>query len=176
MSEYPEPLVARILGVKKKRLVEARKQALQRGGDWVLAGAQVAYTLGGLKKLCGALGLDSALVETAKKSEVSAGGPGIIEASAVAGEALAAGVEVLAKKSAPVWMKIIGVPGNNIIVHCEHEGQRVAVRVKSNATFIAGLWIQATPLNHGQYFAQVGKPPRWKGDRFGFAKPDNVSP
>lgn len=220
MSTYPEPLVARSLGVKKKLIVDTRKGRLVRGADWALEGAQVVYTATGLKNLCAALGLEWPGQAPAAAPSEPEGAPVAEpreEAIAPAGEALeqspnadqgggrnehpnvistppespkptlagsfarrdlgmTAGLvaevcEDLAKKSEPVAIEITGVPGNRIIVHGRLEGQPVTVRVKSNLTFIPGLWIRATPINDGHYYAQVGNPPRWKGDRHGFTKP-----
>lgn len=212
MSTYPEPLVARALGVKKSLLADTRKARLAKGADWAMdARAQVAYTAAGLAKLCRVLGLDRALVEAAKNcgEPMAVAAPGSrAEASAAAGGAslrevlpaeaggnttgqepapdrnpvpafarrdpaatVAAAAEELARKSSPVWVEVTGVPGNPIIVHGRLEGRPVTVRVRANATFVPGLWIQATPLNGANYFAMVGHPPRWKGDRHGFARP-----
>ena len=90
MSIYPEPLVARSLGVKKNVLADTRRARLARGTDWLLAGAVVTYTRDGLKKLCGALGLDSSRVPApAAAGDPTAGQPdeGRKEATARQGEA-----------------------------------------------------------------------------------------
>jgi hypothetical protein len=211
MSTYPEPLVARSLGVKKNRLAETRKARLSRGADWALVGAVVAYTPAGLKKLCGVLGLDWALVPVPTAAAVQAatsepepqiealrgrseaieshgdiGGashevttqstPDRSEPTAPACAVVAETCEQLAEKSRPVLIEVTGVPQNTIIIHGRLEGKAVTVRVKSNANFIPGLWIQATPINGGTYYSQVGNPPRWKGDRHGFTKPQPPTP
>lgn len=214
MSTYPEPLVARSLGVNKGLIVATRQAKLEKGTDWTLVDSVVSYSPAGLEKLCGALGLDaSRLAQPGDAAETvtadagaSLGGPlaaqpdpSLLQDSlaverrahnseavgstptpaptfatrdpiATAGQ-VAAGVEALAKKSGPVWVEVTGIPGNRIIVHGRLEGRLVTVRVKNNATFIPGLWIQATPINDGHYYAQQGNPPRWKGDRHGFTKP-----
>lgn len=62
MNAYPETLVARVVGVKKKRLAALRGEKLERGADWQFEDPRVGvvYTADGLKKLCALLGLDAA--------------------------------------------------------------------------------------------------------------------
>lgn len=60
MRTYPEPLVARVTGLKKRRIVGVRKASLTRGDDWQIERNVVHYTPAGIEKLLVALGLTSA--------------------------------------------------------------------------------------------------------------------
>jgi hypothetical protein len=54
---YAEPMVARVIGVQKSRLVSVRKLKLARDVDWLLEKAVVVYTEAGLAKILVELGL-----------------------------------------------------------------------------------------------------------------------
>lgn len=60
LTGYPEPMVARVAGVPKGRLVEIRKGQLTRDVDWELRGAVVHYTKPGLERLLPLAGIDIA--------------------------------------------------------------------------------------------------------------------
>ena len=188
MSTFPESAVSRALGVKKKHVAGARHAAkLEKGADWQLVNSVVHYTRTGLAKLCQRLGLSSAPLTLEKigggpaapAAPAPARGPSAGPQDPVAGHQLpglaadtvAATTVELQKKSGPVWIEVTARPANQVIVHGRLDGKAVTVRVKNNTNFVPGLWIQATPLNGGTYFAMTGNPPRWRGDRHGFAKP-----
>lgn len=78
MRTYPEPLVARVTGLKKRRLVAVRRASLVRGDDWQIERNVVHYTPAGLEKLLAALGLASATLVWPEASAT----PSLAEASA----------------------------------------------------------------------------------------------
>lgn len=88
MNAYPETLVARVVGVKKKRLAAMRGEKLERGPDWQFEDPRVGvvYSPDGLKKLCGLLGLDAAALawpqDAAAPAQPSEPAPAETEASA----------------------------------------------------------------------------------------------
>jgi hypothetical protein len=95
MTSHPETLVARVVGVKKKRLAALRAESLTRGTDWDFADPTVGVTYSetGLKKLLASLGLDAAAFrwpqEPGAPAPVSAPAPAGIGASLATGGASA---------------------------------------------------------------------------------------
>lgn len=102
MSAYPETLVARVVGVKKKRLAALRGQNLARGADWLFEDPRVGvtYTDAGLKKLLGLLGLDAAALRWPAEATPSAepAEPAPAETGASAATEQAAHVEIEASE------------------------------------------------------------------------------
>lgn len=93
--------------------------------------------------------------------------------AATAAAQVAAQVEVIAKASEPVDVRVTRpqLPNRRIVhgVRCDN-GAHVVVRVRDNKNFVAGLILRAVPVNRGLFFTQVGNPPRWRGDRVGFTR------
>lgn len=206
MRTYSEPLVARVTGIPKRVIATHRRRLCAKRVDWQVVGAVVHYTEAGLKKICGALGLDAAaltwpaeaptseppagVAETAPGAEKSTPGPvpspggllgkiasavglGRPAAEAPAGAARVVGAAVAqAEREAPqpIAVTVTAISPNPTIVIGRAAGidGLVSVKVRSNRNFIPGLVVRATPINGHRYFAQVGRPPRWRGDRVGF--------
>jgi len=59
---FAETLVARVTGLPKKRLAQARRAGpdIVKGRDWDLENSCVVYSADGLKKICEACGVDAA--------------------------------------------------------------------------------------------------------------------
>ena len=189
MTSFPEPLVARTLGVQKGRIASLRRVKLARDVDWQLEKSVVVYTQAGLDHLITELGLAGRVYTWPDQSSPeSAGGPPEpqIEASGDTGKALeeqippekiavitaaalAAGVErvvEIREADALVGLTVTRTSLNPTIVFASIPGSdaEVPVRVASNVNFMAGMAIHARPPAAGgtlHYFE--GRCPRWRG-------------
>lgn len=187
----PEPLVARVIGVKKRRLVATRKQRLAKGDDWALVRNIVSYTPAGLEKLLAALGLSGAAFAWPAPGEWSdadhepeAGG----EALDGAGEALAESPKIALALPAPghtardqaaalgaqvvkieagkvEQLTVVRIFGNpSLLEAARDDGTRVRVRVAKNENFIRGMKLKARlPAAGSPVWDLVGHCPRWRG-------------
>lgn len=188
MTSFPEPLVARVVGIQKARIASIRRSKLSRDADWQLEKSVVAYTSGGLDRLLAELGLSGRVYTWPEQSggECPAGADAPqIEASAGQGEALeteippekiavitaaalAAGVErVLEIRAANelVHLTVTRISRNPSIVYAVGDaGAEVSVRVASNVNFLAGMGLTARPPSAGStlYYLE-GRCPRWRG-------------
>lgn len=204
MTSYPEPMVARATGVAKRVLAATRQARLTKGVDWALSSkAVVEYTPEGLEKICAALRLDAALVrampaEAAPQAqfacrppvvperaaggdacgiEASAGGGGAVEAEIPrAAVVVAEVVQKLPEPPAPEWLEVTRTVINPQIVmaRVRGAGPEVAVRVRSFLTWLPGCWMQARRAG-AALFIHEGRAPRWRGDRYGFGRPAELS-
>ena len=204
MDSYPEPMVARATGVAKRVLAATRQARLTKGADWTLSSkAVVEYTPEGLEKICAALRLDAALVRGAPADavpqaqfacrppvvaeravgldacgiEATACGGGAVEAMvAEVAEVVAVAVEKLPEPPAAEWLEVTRTVINPQIVmaRVEGEGPEVAVRVRSYLTWLPGCWMQARRAG-AALFIHEGRAPRWRGDRYGFGRPAELS-
>lgn len=82
---------------------------------------------------------------------------------------LAAQVAQVAPKREAVDIVVSGRSPNPLIVFGSLDGKQVKVRVRNNANFIPGLVLTAKPSSDGPYL-MIGHPPRWRGDKIGFAR------
>lgn len=187
----PEPLVARVIGMKKRRLVATRKQRLAKGDDWALVRNVVSYTPTGLEKLLAALGLSGAAFawpapgewSDADQEPEAAGGaidgagealaesPKIVLALPAPGstardQAAALGAQVAKLEAGKVEeLAVVRIFGNPALLEAARaDGTKVRVRVASNANFIRGMKLKArTPAAGAPVWDLVGHCPRWRG-------------
>ncbi len=181
MTTFAETLVARVVGIQKKRVAEARKSgALEKGADWMLENACVVYTPDGLKKICRALGVDagawiwpgpdeaepqpSDAADEEMEPTAAEGQPAscsgienqptatIVAASVEQIQATAELVEIVVTRTAP----------NPRIVFGRFEERIVTVGVRDNKNFKPGMKLQAHHAG-GDYFRMFGNCPRWPG-------------
>lgn len=190
---FPEPMVARVIGVAKPRLVALRKTKLTRDTDWTLAKAVVVYTEAGLAKILAELGLaetaftwpeaemvgqDSdnadghapAATDGADEATESATKPELAKNSAD-GAVAAVAKAVDAVKShdarlALVDLVVVRTSRNPSILYAvpAEGGEEVPVKVASNMNFIAGMRLQARAEGAGgSLYFLEGRCPRWRG-------------
>lgn len=173
----PEPLVARVIGIKKHRLVTTRKQHLAKTTDWLPERNVVCYTPSGLKKLLGVLGLSEAAFTWPAAGECSGTWADDEAAPEAPGGAGGAVLSVLLALPAPgttardyaasrieelTVRRIFGNP--SLLEATRANGEAVRVRVQSNAKFITGMKLKArAPSDGPQLWYLVGHCPRWKG-------------
>ncbi len=173
MNAFPEPMVARVTGVHRETLAQARRLSLAKGNDWTLENSVVCYTPAGLKKLISAVGLggETFVWETAPTGtgdpvatppRASPDSKKIPAAGTVAAGVAAAGVAVAAREV--VALKITSVSRNPSIVHATDGKTAVLVRVRTNENFTAGMPIKArAPAAGSTLYHFEGNCPRWKG-------------
>ena len=184
MSEgriYPEPMVARVTGIKRPALKRARMSALEKGPDWWLAESVVTYGEDGLKKLLVALGLDAADLAWEEPLAVSSPLPesesaasadadptqaapcGPVEPLEPVVEKIAAAVPVA---RALLDLTVRKVAWNPTIVMAWHEAEarEVRVRVRNNVNFRPGMVLRArAPEQADGLWCMEGNCPRWPG-------------
>jgi hypothetical protein len=181
MTGYTEPSISRATGIKKHRLVAARREHLEKGIDWATENHVVTYTESGLVKLCESLGLDQILPivekissgEGIEPAEAAPGESGPIAAETEPAETVAQVAQEIEKTRGPIEIELTRtqLPNPTVVIGKRLDtGELVTVKVRSNANFIPGLIVQASPVNRFKFFNQIGRPPRWRGDRHGFTR------
>ena len=175
---YAETLVARVTGVKKKVVAEARHESgLMRGPDWILSNSCVHYTPAGLEKICGALGIDSSALEwrddaarsddrgeeTQASRATGAGLDATPEKIAVAVETVAAAVAQITRETpVPVEIRIARLSRNPRVLIGQLGEAFVTVMVRDSKNFLPGMVVRADRIDELRY-TMVGNCPRWRG-------------
>jgi hypothetical protein len=160
-EEYPEPMVARTVGLSRSQLKALRDENLTREVDWVLVNAVVTYSPAGLEKLLRAAGLDAGDFAWPGREAMPA--PALVaeEGAALAGDPVAATPAV----PPLVELRVRNVCGNPILVFAATpEGEVVKVRVRTNTNFLPGMPIRArAPQSPGGLWHHEGACPRFRG-------------
>lgn len=152
-DQHTEQALARILGIKKNRLVSLRRTHLARGTDWEVQGAVVCYTPAGVQKL-----RDLAARPVAPGDAANAGSVDDADAET---EALAATEQAIPELLELVVLRICPNPS---LVICQHGETEVRVRVRTNLNFVPGMRLPARqPRNAGDAWFHEGRLPRFKG-------------
>jgi len=178
MTTYPEPMVARVIGIPKTRIAKLRKETLTRPGDWDLIKHVVHYQKEGLEKLLEGLGLDAEVFGWAEPGEAKAKAAPKAEPAeatpaapneAPAPEKNFTGADAVAKQVEAadrpmIELTVAKLSRNPLVLHATTPGgAEVLVKVKVNRNFRAGMKLKAKePKRPGVWF-HVGNCPRRPG-------------
>jgi hypothetical protein len=170
-KEYPEPMVARVVGLRRGQLKALRDGSLVKGDDWGLINSVVTYSATGVKKLLSAAGLENGDFRWPDPPGVpgmgSAETGGTVEAGDPVGEALEVAAEVVVTAGPRVvGLRVRKLCRNPTILYAEEAegGPELTVRVRTNGNFLPGMLVQAQePTTPGGIWHMIGACPRWKG-------------
>lgn len=174
-KEYPEPMVARVVGLRRGQLKALRDGSLVKGEDWGLINSVVTYSATGVKKLLSAAGLENGDFRWPDPPGVpgmgSAETGGTVEAGDPVGDAPEVAVVVPAETVVTAGPRVVGLRvrklcRNPTILYAEEAegGPELTVRVRTNENFLPGMLVQAQePTTPGGIWHMIGACPRWKG-------------
>lgn len=177
LTTFPEPMVARVAGVKKAVLAALRREHLVKDTDWQLAGAVVHYTQSGLERVLRHAGIDAKAFswpmdlkpgvpstdsDSGDAPEATAPKPDAA-AQAVSDEIERVADAVAARALAQLFVR--SVPKNPKILFCSlASGEVVPVRVRENKNFRAGMFLKAREPGPGSTaYNHEGNCPRFPG-------------
>lgn len=160
-KEYPEPMVARTVGLSRSRLKQLRQAHLGED-DWALVNSVVTYSAQALEKMLASAGLRAGDF----RWPTPPGRPGV--AAGESGGTAAAGDPAAQAVSVPPLceLRVVNLCGNPILVFAEGPGAEgvVRVRVRSNVNFMRGMLLKArAPQSPGGLWHHEGACPRFKG-------------
>lgn len=121
-----------------------------------------------------AAGLDACGIE-ASSCPGGAVGVELPQAAMVVAEMVSKVVEKLPGPPPLEWLEVTRTVINPQLVMARvgGAGPEVAVRVRSHLTWLPGCWMQARRAGVA-LFIHEGRAPRWRGDRYGFGRPQGL--
>jgi hypothetical protein len=174
MNTYPETLVARVTGIRKRTLAHTRRTRLYPETDWVLLNSVVHYTPAGLTTLLTHHQLDANTLtwpaaplpeDLAENTPETTNPMPTTEPPLTPAEKIAA--DARAVEARPIYtLRVAELSRNPTLIYATRAdtSERVTVRVRTNQNFLPGMPIHARhPANPTDPWRMEGNCPRWRG-------------